>query len=73
MSNNFKDIETKHRMYYLFDDMINIKIFDPNKIKIHEKSFKNMFIYDFGYVKVIFSLNNEKKCLLIYHINKGSL
>ena len=33
---------------YFFDD-INIKEFDPNNIKIDEKSYRNIFIYYTGY------------------------
>ena len=39
MSNKFKDIGIKNHIYYFFDDIFNIKIFDPNKIKIEEKSY----------------------------------
>ena len=28
----------------LFVDIVNIKNFDPNNIKIHEKSYKNILI-----------------------------
>ena len=45
MSNKFKDIDIKNCTYQYFDDMINIKSFNPNKIKIDEKSFKNILIY----------------------------
>ena len=38
MSNKFKDINTKNHIYYFFDDVINIKIFDSNNINIHENS-----------------------------------
>ena len=31
MSNNVKDINIKNHTYYFFDDIINIKEFDPNK------------------------------------------
>ena len=34
------------------DDIINIKNFEPNKIKIDEKSYKNIFIYYIGYVTI---------------------
>ena len=44
MSNKFKDISIKNHTYYFFDDIINIKIFDPNNIKIDEKSYKNILI-----------------------------
>ena len=37
MSNKFKDIDIKSLTYYFLDDIINIKNFDPNKIKIDEK------------------------------------
>ena len=33
MSNKFKDIEIKKRLFYFFNDIIEIKIFDPNKLK----------------------------------------
>ena len=45
MSNKFKDIDIKSLTYYFFDDIINIKNFDPNKIKIDEKSYKNILLY----------------------------
>ena len=37
MSNKIKDIDIKNCRYYFFDNIINIKNFDPNKIKIDEK------------------------------------
>ena len=39
-------------MYYFFHDIINIKNFDPNNIKINEKSYRNILIYYIGYVKI---------------------
>ena len=38
MSDKFKDISIKSHRYYFFDDIINIKNFDPNNIKLDEKS-----------------------------------
>ena len=52
MGNKFKNIDMKNRTYYSFDDMINIKSLDPNKIKIDEKLYKNILIYYIGYVTV---------------------
>ena len=52
MSNKFKDRNTKNHTYYFFDDVINIKIFDSNNIKIHENSNKNILIYYIGYVTI---------------------
>ena len=40
MSNEVKDIDIKNRTYYFFNNIINIKNFDPNNIKIDEKSTK---------------------------------
>ena len=34
MSNTVKDISIKNHTYYVLDDIINIKKFDPNNIKI---------------------------------------
>ena len=46
------NISIKNRTYYFFDDIINIKNFDPNNIKIDEKSYKNILIYYIGYVTI---------------------
>ena len=40
MNNKVKDIHLKNQTHYLFNDMINIKDFDTNGIKIDEKSYK---------------------------------
>ena len=52
MGSKFKGIGIKNRTYYFFDDIINIKNFDPNKIKIDEKSQKNILIYFIGFVTI---------------------
>ena len=33
MGNKFKEIDTKNCTHHFFDDMVNIKDLDPNKIK----------------------------------------
>ena len=50
MSIKFKDICIKNCTYHFFDNMIHIKNLNPNKIKIDEKSCKNILIYYLGYV-----------------------
>ena len=50
MSNKVKDGNIKNRTYYFFNDITNIEIFDPNNIKIDEKSYTNILIYYIGYV-----------------------
>ena len=52
MSNNLKDVNMKNHTYYFFDDIINIKDFDPDNIKIDEKSYKNILIYYIAYVMI---------------------
>ena len=47
-----KNLDKKTHAYYFFDDTTNIKIFDPNNIKIDEKSYKDIFIYYIGYPMV---------------------
>ena len=49
MSNVVKDINIKNHIYYFFDDVINMKDFNPNNIKIDEKSYKNFLIYCIAY------------------------
>ena len=52
MSNKVRDIDIKTLAYYFFNDIINIKNFDPNNIKIDEKSYKNALICYIGYVTI---------------------
>ena len=42
----------KKQTYYFFNDIINIKNFDPNNFKINEKSDKNILIYYTGFVTI---------------------
>ena len=44
MSKKIKDLDIKKHTYYSFEDTINIHFFDPNEIKIHEKSYKNILV-----------------------------
>ena len=52
INNNIKDIKIKNYTYNFFDDIVNIKDFDPNNIKIDEKLYKNILIYYIAYVTV---------------------
>ena len=45
---NVKEINIKNRTYYFFDDMINIKDFNSNLLKIDRKFYKNINIYYIG-------------------------
>ena len=64
ISNNVKDIDKKNCTYYFFNDINNINIFNPNNIKIDEKSFKNILIYYIGYLTI-----KDLKYVNIYTVN----
>ena len=40
-----KQMNIKNRTYYFYDDMVNIKDFDPNLLKLDKKSFNNIGVY----------------------------
>ena len=45
----FKQINIKNRTYYFYNDIIDLKNFEPNLLKIDKKSYKNIDIYYIGY------------------------
>ena len=47
---NIKEINIKDQTHYFFDDIINIKDFDSNLLKVDKKSYKNTDIYYIGYI-----------------------
>ena len=61
-----KQIDSKNRIYYFYNDMFNIKSFDSNLLKIDKKSYKDIGIYSIGYITIkklddyehIFSINS---------------
>ena len=50
MSNKVKDVDIKNNTYYFLNDIINVKNFDPNNIKISEKWYENILIYCIEYM-----------------------
>ena len=48
-----KQINIKNRTYYCYNDMINLKNFEPNVLKIDKKSYKNIGIYNIGYITIL--------------------
>ena len=67
MSNIVKDIKIKNHTCYFFD-IITIKDFDPNNIKIDGKSYKNILIYYIAYVTI-----NNTKYVKIISVNPSYL
>ena len=64
---------TLNRTYYFCDDMINLKNFKWNLLKIDKKSYKNIGIYNIGYIKFggcenIYSANPSH--LLVNHASR---
>ena len=47
---NIEEIIIKKRAYYFFDDMINIKNFDSNLLKIDKELYENSDIYRISYI-----------------------
>ena len=50
---NIKEINIKNRTYYFFNDMINIKDFNSSSLKLGKKSYKDIGIYNIGYITII--------------------
>ena len=49
---NIKEIIIKNGTYCFFNDIINIKNFRPNVLKVDKKSYKNTDIYYIDYITV---------------------
>ena len=47
-----KQIDIKNWTYYFYNDIINIKKFDSNLLKIDEKSYKDIGIYNIWYITI---------------------
>ena len=70
-----KQIHIKNGIYYFYNDMINIKNIDPILSKIDRKSYKDIGLYNIGYIAIktiddyenIYSVN--PLYLLVNHAN----
>ena len=64
-------MDLKIRTYYFFNDIINMKNFDPNNIKIDEKSYKDILIYYIGYLTIKYlkyvKINSVNPLYLIFN------
>ena len=47
-----KEINIKNQTYYFFDDMIDIRNFNSNLLKIDKKSHKDIDIYDYATLRL---------------------
>ena len=57
-----RQIDIKNRTYYFYNDMINIKKFDSNLLKIDKKSYKDTGIYNIGYITIKKTYDYENIC-----------
>ena len=46
-----KQIDIKNQTYYFYSDIVDIKKFDSNLLKIDKHSYKDIGIYNIGYIK----------------------
>ena len=68
-----KKVNIKKRTYYFHNDIINIKNFESDLLKIDRKSYKNIGIYNIWYITIktiddfenIYTVN--PLCLIISH------
>ena len=49
---SLKQINIKNRTYYFYNDITEIQTFDSNMLKLDKNSYKNLDIYNIGYVTV---------------------
>ena len=42
----------KNRTYYFYNDIIDIKTFDSNNLKLDKKTYKDLDIYNIGYITI---------------------
>ena len=60
-----KRIDIKNRTYYFYNDIIDLKDFDARLLKIDKKSYKNIGIYNIGYI----TIKKTDDCESIYSVN----
>ena len=47
-----KQINIKNRTYYFYNGIINLKNFESKLLRIDKKSYKNIGIYNVGYITI---------------------
>ena len=70
-----KQINIKNRAYYFYNDIIDLKNFDETLLKFDKKSYKNIGIYNVGYITIknIDDSNNIHSVNPLYlHIDQTS-
>ena len=60
-----KQINIKNRTYYFYNDIINLENFDSSLLKLDKKSYKDIGIYNIGYI----TIKKIDDCENIYSVN----
>ena len=60
-----KQIKIKNWTYYFYNDIINVKHFESNLLRIDRKLYKNIGIYNIGYI----TIKKINDCENIYRVN----
>ena len=47
-----KQIDIKNKTYFFYNDIIDINKFDSDQLKIDKKSYKDIGIYNIGYITI---------------------
>ena len=69
-----KQVNIKNETYYFHNDIIAIKTFDSNMLKLEKKSYKNLDICNIGYVAIKnigygYDINSANPLYLIMHMD----
>ena len=60
-----KQINIKNRTYYFYNDIVDIENFDSSMLKLDKKSYKDIGIYNIGYI----TIKKIGDCKNIYSLN----
>ena len=47
-----KEVNIKERTYYFYNDIIDLKTFDSNNLKLDKKTYKDFDTFNIGYVTI---------------------
>ena len=60
-----KQVDITNRTYYFYSDIIDLKNFESNLLKIDKESYKDIGIYNIGYI----TIKKIDDCENIYSVN----
>ena len=72
---SIKEINIKNRTYYFYNDIIDLKTFDSNNLKLEKKTYKDLDIFNIGHVtikKIGFDYGVNSVNPLYLHINDAN-